>query len=62
MNSNITEEQIKFFKSILEKYEPYPLDEPKLNYIDEYEILLDRKRVMATEAKRILLENGIGVD
>ena len=61
MASNITKEQIGFFKHILSLAEPYPIEELEkhifLDDNDEERI----KRCDATRAKKILLENGIDV-
>lgn len=61
MPSNITEEQIKFFKYIVSLAEPYPFDE-----LDDHIVYDDKdeeniRRCDAARAKKILLENGIEV-
>lgn len=57
MDTSITNEQISFFKSIIKKYQPYPLDIlNKLMYDDSR---YDENRLLATRAKKILLEHGI---
>lgn len=38
--------------------EPYPLDEPQLEYFDDH---LDNKRVAATRARQILAEHGVAL-
>ena len=57
MASNITSEQIARYRELIAKYEPYSLDVlDKIGFDnDEY----DEKRVLATMAKKRLLECGI---
>lgn len=61
MASNITEEQIIFFKYVMSLAEQYPLEgfEDRLHYDEQDEEAI--KRCNATMAKKILLENGIDV-
>lgn len=61
MASNITEEQIDFFKYVMSLAEPYPLEgfEKLLHYDEQDEEVM--RRYDATMAKKILLENGIEV-
>lgn len=63
MEQNIPSEQleriIKLCKIVVEKYQPYPFDEPKLQMYDND---LDDNRVTATIAKKFLLEYGINID
>lgn len=61
MASNISEDQIKLLKEVLSLAEPYPLDE-----LDEHLFCDDKseeriKRIEATLAKKLLLENGIDI-
>jgi predicted kinase len=60
MDTSITNEQISFFKSVIKKYKPYPLDIlDKLMYDDNR---YDDNRLLATRAKKILLEHGIEIE
>lgn len=55
----LTEEQISLFRTIAKGAEPYPDNEPLLEYFDAP---LDNKRVAATRARHILLEYGISIE
>ena len=55
----LSDDDVKFFKSILEKYEPYDLNDPILEIYDNPEI--DENRFNATLAKKALLDNGISI-
>ena len=60
MEHPITEKQIEFFKMVIKKYEPYPLD--ILNKIRYDENRYDENRLAATWAKKHLLEHGIDIN
>lgn len=58
MASNITQEQIEFFKMIMNLAEPYPLEVlHKLPF--DSNAGFDEARLDATRAKQILIEHGI---
>lgn len=56
----LSEDDIMFFKTVLEKYEPYDPNDPILNIFDNPDI--DENRFNATLAKKALIENGIDID
>lgn len=56
----LSDEKIQLFKEILAKYEPYDLDDPRLDIYDNPDI--DENRFDATLAKKALLENEIKID
>lgn len=61
MNSHtINSDDIAYFKSILEKYEPYDINDPILDSFDNPDI--DENRYNATLAKKALVDNGISID
>ncbi len=51
------EDDISFLRSLLEKYEPYDLDDPRLEILDDKS--LDDNRYDATIAKKVLLKYGL---
>ncbi len=58
MASNITQEQIEFFKMIMNLAEPYPFEVlDTLPYDGKGDF--DEARLDATRAKQILIEHGI---
>ena len=62
MESNITEgiineDDVSFLKSLLKKYEPYDLNDPRLDIYDD--TTLDNNRYDATMAKIALLKCGL---
>ena len=59
MASNITSEQITRYRELISKYEPYPLDVlDKIGFDNDG---YDEKRVLATMAKKRLLECDISL-
>ncbi len=57
MARNITSESISFYKDLLAKYEPYPLE--ILDDLMFDDTRYDQNRIDATFAKKRLLECGI---
>ena len=53
----LTQDDIAFFKSIIEQYEPYDLDDPRLEFFDDNG--LDENRYNATLAKKVLMKAGL---
>lgn len=58
-NNEVDERIVALCKIALEKYEPYPFDEPRLQMYDSN---LDENRLTATMAKKYLLEHGLEID
>lgn len=57
MKTKLNEDDISFLKSLLKKYEPYDLDDPRLEILDDKS--LDDNRYDATIAKKVLIKYGL---
>lgn len=60
MVSSITREQVSRYRELISKYEPYPLEIlDKIGFDNDG---YDEKRVLATIAKKFLIENNVLIE
>ena len=57
VKKQLSQDDIEYFMSILAQYEPYDLDDQRLDVFDDDS--LDENRYNATVAKKVLLQAGI---